>query len=602
MKGRLIMGQKVIIVESPSKSKTIGSYLNHEAIVLSSVGHIRDLKTSGPSGLGVDIENKFKPDYGISKGKSKVVSELIKKTKGKEVLIATDPDREGEAIAWHLAEVLGLDLNDKNRIVFREITKPAVMEAMKTPRKIDQDLVNSQEARRILDRIIGFKLSTLLQRKIKSKSAGRVQSVALKLIVDLEREIKAFIPEEYHNIYAFFKDFKADYIVKKDHKIKEAEASTIVSESINPFVVTDITSKETKRNAKVPFITSTLQQDAVNNLNMSSSRVMGLAQKLYEGIEIDGELTGLITYMRTDSTRLSPLFVGETQTYIENVFGKAYLGTYKTNNKDSAQDAHEAIRPTSVHRTPASMEPYLEKDEFKLYKRIYERAVASLMSAAVYQQSKVILTANEKYHYQIEGSILKFDGYQKVFNDGSKDKLLPKVELNQKLDALKVEAEKKFTLPPARYNEASLIKDLEAKGIGRPSTYATIIKTLKDRGYVELQEKRFHPTDQGTLTSDQLDLFFNSIINVDYTSKMESDLDLIAEGKSGSLELLSDFYRKFVPLLENANEKMDQQQPVVTDEICPLCGSHLVVRKSKYGEFLGCSSFPKCRYIGEYKK
>lgn len=591
------MDKKLIIVESPSKSKTISSYVGGDVLVLSSKGHIRDLAISGVDGLGLDLENDYEPKYVAIRGKQKIITELKKKSKGRDVLIATDSDREGEAIGWHLARVLDLDPNDSNRIVFREITKPAITEALKHPRPIDQDLVNSQEARRILDRIIGFKLSKLLQSKIKSKSAGRVQSVALKLIVDLEKKIEAFIPETYYEIEAHFKKFKADYIIPKKKRLSKEQADRIVLESKNPFVVKKIDVKESKRHPKKAFITSSMQQDAINNLNMSSSRVMMLAQALYEGKEINGEIVGLITYMRTDSTRLSLPFVKETQTHIEETYGKAYKGHYRAPKKGNAQDAHEAIRPTDIALTPERVAPYLSKDELRLYDRIYRRTVASLMAPAIFDVKKITLESHG-HKYLVEGIKEKFSGHLKAFSDKkTKDKLLPDLELEQSLDSDKVEALEKVTTPPTRYSEATLIKDLESLGIGRPSTYAQIIKTLKDRAYVDVIEKRFKPTEQGRLTSEQLDLFFSEIIDVGYTEKMEKDLDNIAEGKDDRVKLIDDFYKRFTPMVENAQEKMVKIQPKMTDELCPKCGKPLVVRKSRYGEFVACSGFPKCKYI-----
>lgn len=590
------MSKRVIIVESPAKSKTISSYFDDEVTVLSSVGHIRDLATSGKDRLGVDVENGFEPDYKTITGKGTLVTELKKKTKGKEVFLATDPDREGEAIAWHLAQVLGLDLKEQNRIIFREITKPAIKEAILHPRTIDLNLVNSQETRRILDRIIGFKLSSLLKSKIKSQSAGRVQSVALRLICDLEKEIEAFIPEQYHTIHAYFNEVKADYIIPKDKMIKTEEANKIVETSTNPFIVKSIDQKETKRNPKAPLITSTLQQEAINALNMSSARVMSVAQKLYEGIEINGELVGLITYMRTDSDRLSQEFVGPAKAFIEKTYGKKYVGTYRTNKNDSAQDAHEAIRPTDVERTPESVEPFLSKDEYKVYKKIYDRAVASLMSSAIFNSTKVVLDSNGNL-YDLDGSVLIFEGYLKVSSDLPKNKILPNFTLNEELHATKVEAIEKYTTPPARYTEASLIKELESKGIGRPSTYASIINTLKSRDYVELKEKKFHPTKQGMLTVEELTKYFKNIMDVEYTSRMEKRLDEISEGNVNNKELLQTFYTNFIPQLQVAQKEMVKIEAEVTDKVCPLCGSLLVVRKSKYGEFYGCSGFPKCKHI-----
>ncbi|OED58845.1 type I DNA topoisomerase [Acholeplasma laidlawii] len=590
------MSDKVIIVESPAKSKTISSYFNDEVTVLSSVGHIRDLATSGKGGLGVDVDNNFEPTYKIITGKGKLITDLKKKTKGKEVLIATDPDREGEAIAWHIADELGLDLNEHNHIVFKEITKPAVMEAINHKRQIDLGLVNSQESRRILDRIIGFKLSAFLRDKIKSRSAGRVQSVALKLIVDLEREIEKFVPETYFTMHAHFNDHVADYVIPKDTRIGLEEATKIVETSTNPFLVSDITQKETKRNAKPPYMTSTLLQDGVNSLYMSSSRVMSVASELYQGIEINGQIIGLITYMRTDSNRLSKEFVNPAKAFIETNYGKEYVGFYKTNNKDSSQDAHEAIRPTDIHLTPEKIEQYLSKDQFKLYKRIYERAVGSLMAPAVFNNTKITLDSNGNI-YTMDGSIQVFDGHLKVTGDKSKDKFLPEYKIGDKLNADLVEKIEKQTQPPARFNEASLIKALEANGIGRPSTYASIIKTIKARDYVIVDEKRFIPTEQGKLTVDTLNQYFNKIMKIDYTSNMESELDLIADGKVDHIQLLKDFYNKFMPILEAAQQNMEKIKPVVTDKICPLCGGNLVIRKSRYGEFYGCSNFPKCKHI-----
>ena len=591
------MSKTLIIVESPSKSKTIQSYVGNDVLVLSSKGHIRDLATSGQHGLGLDIENHFKPNYIVIKGKQSLVNELITKAKNRNVLIATDPDREGEAIGWHLAELLKLDQSKANRIVFREITKQAVKEALNHPRPIDQHLVYSQEARRILDRIIGFKLSKLLQSKIKSKSAGRVQSVALKLIVDLEKEIEAFIPETYYEIEARFPHFVADYIIPDKKRLTKEEADTIVLESVNPFSVSSIQKRESKRQPKPPFITSTLQQDASQNLSMSASRTMMVAQALYEGKEINGELIGLITYMRTDSNRLAEPFILEAKQYIEKHYGNKYLGKYSVSTKANAQDAHEAIRPTSLERTPEMLEPYLSKDEYKLYKRIFTRTIASLMAPAIFDITKVILTS-QGHDYVTEGSIERFDGHLKVYNDQkSKDKVLPVLTELQTLNVKDVVSIEKVTTPPTRYSEATLIKELEAQGIGRPSTYAQIIQTLKNRDYVEVTDKRFVPTPQGKLTHEQLELFFNKIINVEYTSKMENVLDEIAEGKQKGSHLISRFYHSFIPMVEIAEKEMKKIGPKETGELCPLCGKPLVIRKSRYGEFAACSGFPSCKYI-----
>jgi len=591
------MNEKLIIVESPSKSKTIQSYLGDNTTVLSSKGHIRDLAISGKDGLGVDVENGFNPTYVPIKGKKQIIKQLKAAAKGKDVYIATDPDREGEAIGWHLAQVLGLDTTEKNRIIFREITKQAVTEALEHPKTLDQHLVNSQEARRILDRIIGFKLSKLLQSKIKSKSAGRVQSVALKLIVELEKKIQAFIPEKYYEIDAIFKDFKAAFYIPPKTRIKREEALKIKETSTNPFVVTKVDVKDSIRKARAPFITSTLQQDSINNLYMSASRTMSVAQKLYEGIEIDGELMGLITYMRTDSPRLAAPFVEQANQYIKEHYGEKYLGKYIVKKSDNAQDAHEAIRPTSLKNTPESLQHYLSKDEYKLYKRIYERTLASLMAPAIFETTKVNIESNNNL-YQVQGLTQKFDGHYRVFDANKpKEKLLPPLEKGQQLNAIDIEMEEKETTPPARYNEASLIKEMESLGIGRPSTYASIIQTLKFRAYVKTEAKRFVPTEQGILTSEQLNLFFEPIINVKMTSQMEKALDDISDNRESAVKLLKDFYDSFIPMIDRAQKEMKKIEPQITDEICPECGKHLVVRKSRYGEFLACSGFPKCRYI-----
>ncbi|MBE0700829.1 MAG: type I DNA topoisomerase, partial [Acholeplasmataceae bacterium] len=591
------MQKKLIIVESPSKSKTIRSYVGNDVVVLSSKGHIRDLATSGVDGLGLDIQNGFTPQYKIIPGKQQVVKDLIMKSKNRDVLIATDPDREGEAIGWHLAQLLNLDPEKSNRIVFREITKQAILEALNHPRPIDQNLVNSQEVRRILDRIIGFKLSKLLQTKIKSKSAGRVQSVALKLIVDLEKEIQAFIPEIYFEIEAHFAHCKADYVIPSNEKLSKSQAEHIVKTSQNPFKVISIDVKDSKRQPKQAFITSTLQQDAVQSLGMSASRTMMVAQSLYEGKQINGDIIGLITYMRTDSTRLSEGFIQEAQQHIETTYGKQFLGRYHSTKKENTQDAHEAIRPTSLELTPDHIADYLSRDELKLYKRIYQRAIASLMAPAVFEITKVRLESNDN-KYQLEGSKEIFAGHLAAFTESkTKDRLLPHLEIDQLLHAKDVVSVEKVTTPPARYSEATLIKEMESLGIGRPSTYAQIIQTLKQRDYVELVEKKFKPTDQGVLTTEQLDLFFHRIIEVNYTSRMENVLDEIAEGKQDGVELISKFYNYFIPMVETAKKEMKKIGPKMTEERCPKCGKPLVIRQSKYGEFIACSGFPSCKYV-----
>lgn len=601
------MGKKLVIVESPSKSKTIEKYLGSDYTVTSSKGHIRDLATSGKGGLGVDVENNFEPKYVVSKDKKDVVKELkaaVKKSD--EVFLATDPDREGEAISWHLAEVLGIDKDLENRVVFNEVTKDAVVEALNHPRKIDQDLVKSQETRRVLDRIIGFKLSKLLQKKIKSKSAGRVQSVALRLIVEREREIEKFKPEEYWHINAKFEKDKIDFEAElakyqnrkcEIHNVDEAE--TIYSKLDKEFNVKDVKTTRKKRESKPPFITSTLQQVASSKLGFNAKKTMRIAQKLYEGIDLEEETVGLITYMRTDSIRLSDVFVNDAKKYIEEKYGKEYSGKIKASKKtENVQDAHEGIRPTSVMRFPESVKKYLTADEYKLYKLIYSRAVSSLMAPAEFDATAVSLE-NNGYEFKANGSIIKFDGYLRLYGDydQSEDSYLPQLEIGEKIESKDIVKTQHFTKPPARYSEARLIKTMEELGIGRPSTYASIIDTIVTRDYVRFEDKRFKPTESGILTSDQLTKFFDNIINVEYTANMEKELDEIAGGKDSYVSALQDFVDLFDPLLENAYENMEQVEAKKTGEICPECGHDLVERKGRYGTFVACSNFPTCKYI-----
>ena len=589
--------KKVVIVESPSKSKTIESYLDPSFKVLSSVGHIRDLSTSGKDGLGIDIENNFTPRYRIIKGKDKLVADLKKACKGSEVYLATDPDREGEAISYHLATVLELPLDKVNRIEFHEITKPAVLEAFKSPRYIDMDLVNSQETRRMIDRIIGFKLSKLLKSRIKSQSAGRVQSVALKLIVDLEDEINAFIPTPYYQFKAHLNGFDLSLDLSDDIKDKN-EALELLHELKNEFVVDSIETKQIKKESKPPFTTSTMAQDASIKLGFNSARTMRIAQGLYEGKEIMGEHMGLITYMRTDSTHLSDLFVAETYKYIETTYGKEYKGFRKEKKQMLSQNAHEAIRPTSIYNTPEKMKPFLTSDEYKLYNLIYIRALSSLMSGSRFNQTKVIFVNNNTKWY-ITGRTLDFDGYIKAYGLDEEDTnvLIPSFNKGDTYQAIKIDMDELFTKPKSRYTEASLIKDMERLGIGRPSTYAQTMTTLKDRKYIEVSGKSLVPTEQGILTVKSLDEYFSDIINVKYTANMETELDRIAKGEVNSVDEMKTFYNDFIPLFDHAKENMDKLYPKPTGKICPICGSELVVRLGKFGEFTSCSNYPTCKYI-----
>ena len=603
------MSKNLVIVESPAKSKTIEKYLGTDYKVLSSKGHIRDLATSGKFGLGVDIENGFKPNYIPIKGKKKDITALTKEVKNADkVYLATDPDREGEAISWHLKDALDIDDKNYERIVFNEITKDAVLNSFKNARKIDDLMVRSQETRRILDRIIGFRLSKLMQSKTGGKSAGRVQSVALKLIVDREREIRKFIPEEYWTIKALFPDFSADLFEKDGKKVKidnELDATKIVNELSNSYKIESTEINDKKRQSKPPFITSTLQQDAANKLGFTSKKTMSVAQKLYEGIKLESETVGLITYMRTDSIRISNEFISNSYKYIEVTYGKEYLGAVKKSNKtENVQDAHEAIRPSSVLRTPEKVKPYLTSDEYKLYNLIYNRALASLMAPSISSVTTAILD-NNGYRFKVTGSTLKFDGYLKIYNDEEKEENKVPDLSNYKSNVLvtdKVEKKQHFTEPPARYTEASLIKEMEKLGIGRPSTYASTISTLVDRLYVSKDQKKFVPTEMGEETTDKLQEFFSELINVKYTAQMEENLDEIADGKIVWNELLEEFYRRFEPMVENAFDKMEKKEPEKTGELCPECGKELVIRNGKYGEFTACSNYPTCKYIKKEEK
>ena len=597
--------KKLVIVESPAKSKTIEKYLGSDYKVVSSKGHIRDLATTGKFGLGVDVENDFAPNYIAIKGKSKDIKTLKKLSKESDIVyLATDPDREGEAISWHLFDELALKDNAYERVVFNEITKDVVIDAINNSRKIDMDLVKSQETRRILDRIIGFRLSKLMRSKTGGKSAGRVQSVALKLIVDREREIESFIPEEYWTIEADFKDFKAELAKYQGKKIEvktELEANEILEKLSKSFTIDDITEKGKNKKSKEPFRTSTLQQVASNKLNFASSKTMKLAQKLYEGIDLANETVGLITYMRTDSVRLSPIFVNETFAYIKNEFGSEYVGNVKAGKQNAnIQDAHEAIRPTSIKRTPESVKKYLTADEYKIYKLIYDRALASLMSDAKYNTTTISLD-NNGYLFKASGSVLTFDGYLKIYKnyEDSEEVILPNLKDYQSNILISDEITKlqHFTKPAARYTESSLIKELESLGIGRPSTYATIMQTIKDRNYVTLTEKKFIPTEMGFVITDKLQEFFSNLVNVEYTASMESDLDKIASQEIDNIKLLKEFYNEFEPLIEKAFTDMEKQAAKTTGEYCPECHSELVVRNGRYGEFVACSNYPNCKYI-----
>ena len=604
------MSKKLVIVESPSKSKTIEKYLGKDYKVVSSLGHIRDLSTSGKYGFGVDVENDFKPDYKIIKGKNKLVKELKKDVKDADfVYLATDPDREGEAISWHLYDTLGLTPNNYKRIVFNEITKDVILNSFNNARMIDDDLVKSQEARRILDRIIGFRLSKLMQSKTGGKSAGRVQSVALKLIVDREREIEAFIPEEYYEIDAYFNEFDAKLDTYNHEKIEiktENEAKDILSKLSKVFKIESVDKKEKSKKAKYPFITSTLQQEASSKLNFTSKKTMMIAQKLYEGISLKDETVGLITYMRTDSVRLSDEFIKSTYAFINDKYGSDYVGYVKQSKKtENVQDAHEGVRPTSINRTPESVKEYLSNDEYKLYKLIYTRALASLMKDAKVEATTVILD-NNNYQFKTTGQVLIFDGYLKVYSEyeDTEDKILPDFNNYKEsvIESNSIEYSAHTTKPPSRYTESKLIKEMEELGIGRPSTYATTIGILSERGYVNVVDKKFVPTEIGIETTDKLQEFFKDIINVKYTKEMEDDLDKIADGDLKEIELLKRFYDDFEPKVKDAFSNMEKKPAEETGEMCPNCGSPLVIKQSRYGKFVACSNYPECKYIKSNKE
>ena len=604
------MNKKLVIVESPSKSKTIEKYLGDEYKVVASKGHIRDLATNGKFGLGVDVDNDFKPNYINVKGKTNLIKELKNDVKNASfVYLATDPDREGEAISWHLKDTLGIKDENYKRVLFHEITKNKVIDAINNPTVIDDNLVKSQETRRILDRIIGFRLSKLLQSKLGAKSAGRVQSVALKLIVDREREIEAFQKEEYWTISAIFhdKDIESELFKYNDKDIEiktEEEADEILSKLDSKFNVLSISKKEGSKKSKFPFTTSTMQQEASNKLGFPAKKTMSIAQKLYEGIDLGDETAGLITYMRTDSIRLSDEFIKSSYKYIEENFGKEYVGYVKSAKKnDNVQDAHEAIRPTSILRNPLDIKKYLTPDEFKLYSMIYKRALASLMADAKVDKTTIVLDNND-YKFKTTGQVLIFPGYLKVYSDyeDSEDKILPVLNEGEVLETTDVLKEQHFTKPPSRYTEAKLIKEMEELGIGRPSTYAKTIDTLKERAYVEMEEKKFKPTAIGIETTDKLQESFSDLINVQYTAEMENDLDKIADGKLVWNKVLREFYDIFEPRVEEAFSKMEKKAPEETGEICPECGNQLVIRKGRFGEFTACSNYPECKYIKKEEK
>lgn len=602
---------KLVIVESPAKSKTISHYLGEDYKVEASVGHVRDLAISGKGGLGIDVENNFKPTYVISKDKYKVVANLKKLAKqSDEVILATDPDREGEAIAYSLVEVLSLDKENTKRLEFHEITKTSILNAISSPRKIDMNLVHSQETRRIIDRIIGFKLSSLLQNKIKSQSAGRVQSVALKIICDHEKEILNFKSEPFYAINPKIikndKEYELSLYSLKDKKM-ETIFDQSFKETFNKYKelgstakVSNIEEKEKKLSSREPFRTSTLQQTANSSLGFSTKKTTFLSQELYEGVETDEGLVGLITYIRTDSTKISDTFVASAKEFIISNYGKEYYkGQNKIKEVKNAQDAHECIRPTSLDRTPEKMKQYLSNDAYKLYKLIYERTLSSLMSDKKYLSQIVYFKYNDLV-FKLVGNKTIFPGFD-ILKIEEKDKIIPSFELNEEVELLNLELKEDFTKPPLRYSEGKMVKLMEEKGIGRPSTYSSTIQTLLQREYIVSSKGVLSPTEQGILTSNVLTKYFPDLINEEYTAEMEDSLDKIQNGDENELKVINDFYYPFMEHFNEVKEKMYKEPLKEVGRTCPICGSPLVERTGRYGKFVSCSNYPSCKFIEKHK-
>ncbi|MDT4897840.1 MAG: topoisomerase [Acidobacteriota bacterium] len=638
------MAKNLVIVESPAKAKTINKYLGKDYLVMASIGHIKDLPSKG---LGVDVEHDFEPTYEVipdskKRNNKKIISDLKRAAKDAETIyLAADPDREGEAICQHLAEEIVPKRPKKPsyRVMFNEITKRAVQDAFLHPREIDANLVDAQQARRLLDRLVGYKVSPLLCRTVGGRlSAGRVQSVALRMVVEREREIEAFVKTEYWTVTANLnaklppafdarllkigeqtvKTANFDQDIKKNEILigNETQAREIVAEAEKQsYTVADVTTKERKRNPVPPFITSKLQQEASRKLGFAVKKTMMLAQKLYEGVEVGSEgAVGLITYMRTDSTRVSDAALNEVREFVGAQYGDAYLPEKPVHyrSKKGAQDAHEAIRPTDVTRTPDAVAKYLNKEEQKLYRLIWQRFVASQMTAAIFDQTTIDIVAG-RFIFRATGSVQKFDGFLKVYQEGRDEKTeddeeqerkLPLVEKGEALKLNAVTPDQHFTEPPPRYTEATLVKALEEKGIGRPSTYAAIMTTILDREYVEKHEGRFHPTALGTTVNDLLVASFNDLFNESYTARMEEELDEIEEGKLKWTAALHEFYGKFAKDLKDAEKQMRaaKQQAIPTDEICENCGAPMVIKFGRFGQFLACSNYPECRTTREIAK
>ncbi|MBE2912295.1 type I DNA topoisomerase [Anoxybacillus flavithermus] len=606
------MSDYLVIVESPAKAKTIERYLGKKYKVKASMGHVRDLPKSQ---MGVDIQNDYEPKYITIRGKGSVIKELkAAAKKAKKVFLAADPDREGEAIAWHLAHVLDLNIDSPCRVVFNEITKDAIKQSFEQPRAINMHLVHAQQARRVLDRLVGYNISPLLWKKVKKGlSAGRVQSVALRLIIDREKEIQSFKPEEYWTIQGTFvkgNDIFEAQFYRLDSETFDLKTEQDVQHVLNhiqgnEFFVTAVTKKERKRNPVAPFITSSLQQEAARKLNFRTKKTMMVAQQLYEGIDLGSEGTvGLITYMRTDSTRVSESAQQEAMQYIEQTFGTSYVATEKRKEKQkaNAQDAHEAIRPTSVWRHPSAIKPHVTRDQYQLYKLIWERFIASQMAPAVLDTVAIELS-NGSVVFRATGSTVKFPGFMKVYVEGTDDpkdeqqRLLPDFVEGERVFSKDIEGKQHFTQPPPRYTEARLVKTLEELGIGRPSTYAPTLDTIQKRNYVTLENKRFVPTELGEIVLDLMMQFFPEILDVEFTAKMEKSLDDIEEGKVEWVRIIDEFYREFEKRLKIAEVEMEKVE--IADESadvdCEVCGSPMVYKMGRFGKFIACSNFPQCR-------
>ncbi|MCH4057838.1 MAG: type I DNA topoisomerase [Lactobacillaceae bacterium] len=605
--------KNLVIVESPAKAKTIEKYLGRNYHVVASLGHIRDLPKSQ---MGIDFDHDYQPKYISIRGKGDVIKQLKSAAKKADhVYLAADPDREGEAIAWHVSHILGLDPAANNRVVFNEITKNAVKDAFKEPRSIDMNLVDAQQARRVLDRIVGYSISPILWAKVKKGlSAGRVQSVALKLVIDREKEIKAFIPEEYWSLAAEFqkgrgKKFAGNFygLNGKKEALPDNAAVQAVLKKIDkqqPFAITKVTKKERKRFPAAPFTTSSLQQEANRRLNFKTRKTMMIAQQLYEGINLGKEGTvGLITYMRTDSTRISSVAKHEAATFLHESkeLGEPYAATklHKTKNPEGAQDAHEAIRPSAVVRTPESLKEILSRDQFRLYQLIWSRFLASQMTPAIYDTVAVELEQNG-VNYRANGSQMKFAGFTKIYhssNDDQKENQLPELAVGDEVKLTKTDPQQHFTQPPARYSEASLVKALEENGVGRPSTYAPTIDTIQKRYYVKLTGKSFEPTELGEIVDELIEKFFPDIVNIDFTAKLEDELDGIEAGKGEWVKVVDQYYQPFAKELDQAEQKIEKVQ--IKDEPagfdCDICGAPMVVKMGRFGKFYACSRFPDCR-------